>query len=68
MNTTENIDIQVWFDTTIGHRHCPSDETDDNCVVVELLQTVALQAQEAYKKGYIAGGIDQITNPTEGTA
>ena len=34
-------------------------------MVDKLMNLTTLHTQEAYKKGYIAGGIAHLTNPTE---
>ena len=31
----------------------------------DIMNLITLHTQEAYKKGYIAGGIAHLTNPTE---
>jgi hypothetical protein len=39
--------IQVWFDTEIGHGHCPSDETDENCKCNQLMALISQKITEA---------------------
>lgn len=49
-NTPEDTEIRVWFDTKIGHSLCPEEETDDNCLVSELLNLITLHTIEARKQ------------------
>jgi hypothetical protein len=38
---------------------------DTDKVISDLMNFITLHTKEAYKKGYIEGGIAQLTNPTE---
>jgi len=53
-----NLPIIDPHDTTVGE----SIGRDNLDAIMDL---ITLHTQEAYKKGYIDGGIAQLTNPTE---
>ena len=57
MNNTID-ELQIWFDTEIGHGVCPEDETPQNCKYNGLKNIVNNSLAVAYKKGHIDGSIE----------
>jgi len=54
-------DVKVILDVEIGHSVCPSDESEDNCVLnrvaQQLLALIDSAKREGYEQGYVECGM-----------